>query len=51
MDEWQWIFLIGGFVYILPAIFFIAFGSGEVQKWNEKTAERKSKSVENTSKP
>lgn len=35
MAEWQWIFIIGGFVYIVPGLFFMAFGSGEVQKWNE----------------
>lgn len=35
MNEWQYIFIIGGIVYILPALFFMIFGSGEVQKWNE----------------
>jgi hypothetical protein len=35
MNEWQWIFIIGAFVYIVPAIIFIAFGSGEDQKWSE----------------
>lgn len=35
MFEWQWIFLIGACVYILPALFFISFGSGEIQHWNE----------------
>lgn len=35
MAEWQWIFIIGAFIYILPGVFFMAFGSGEVQKWNE----------------
>ncbi|KAG5677919.1 hypothetical protein PVAND_007635 [Polypedilum vanderplanki] len=34
MKEWQWIFIIGACVYIIPGIFFIIFGSGEVQKWN-----------------
>ncbi|KAL7050318.1 hypothetical protein ACKWTF_004034 [Chironomus riparius] len=42
MDEWQWIFIIGAFVYILPGLFFIAFGSGEVQKWNEGQSDSKS---------
>lgn len=42
MDEWQWIFFIGAFVYILPAIFFILFGSGDVQKWNEDRSDSKS---------
>ncbi|CAO1366144.1 unnamed protein product [Diamesa serratosioi] len=36
MDEWQYVFYIGAAVYIVPALFFILFGSGEVQKWNEK---------------
>lgn len=35
MNEWQWIFIIGAFVYIIPALIFMAFGSGEVQKWND----------------
>lgn len=35
MQEWQYIFIIGAFVYILPALFFILFGSGEIQQWNE----------------
>lgn len=42
MDEWQWIFIIGAFVYILPGLFFITFGSGEVQKWNEGQSDSKS---------
>lgn len=36
MNEWQWIFIIGGIVYILPGLFFMIFGSGEIQPWNEK---------------
>jgi MFS transporter, ACS family, solute carrier family 17 (sodium-dependent inorganic phosphate cotransporter), other len=36
MAEWQYVFGIGALVYIIPAIVFIIFGSGEVQKWNEK---------------
>lgn len=35
MDEWQYVFGIGALVYIIPAIIFIIFGSGEVQKWND----------------
>lgn len=38
MDEWQYVFGIGALVYILPAIIFIIFGSGEVQEWNESKA-------------
>lgn len=36
MDEWQYVFGIGAMAYIAPAIIFIIFGSGEVQKWNDK---------------
>lgn len=36
MEEWQYVFGIGALVYIIPAIIFIIFGSGEVQEWNEK---------------
>lgn len=36
MNEWQYVFGIGALVYILPGIIFIFFGSGDVQKWNEK---------------
>lgn len=36
MDEWQYIFGIGAMVYIIPALIFMLFGSGEVQKWNNK---------------
>lgn len=35
MNEWQYIFFIGACVYIIPAVFFILFGSGEIQQWNE----------------
>ncbi|XP_055598417.1 sialin-like [Uranotaenia lowii] len=35
MDEWQYIFGIGAAAYILPALVFVIFGSGAVQKWNE----------------
>lgn len=27
--------MIGSAVYILPAVIFMVFGSGEVQKWNQ----------------
>jgi hypothetical protein len=30
------VFLVGGSAYIFPAIFFIIFGSGDVQLWNER---------------
>lgn len=34
-EEWTKIFWIGGGVYIVPALIFMMFGSGEVQKWND----------------
>lgn len=34
-EEWTKIFWIGGGVYIVPALVFMVFGSGEVQKWND----------------
>lgn len=33
--EWNIIFVIGSIAYIVPAILFIIFGSGNIQKWNE----------------
>jgi len=36
MDEWQNIFIIDGTLYITSAVFFVLFGSGEVQKWNKR---------------
>ncbi|XP_041783948.1 sialin-like [Anopheles merus] len=35
MEEWQYVFIIGAAAYIVPALIFIVFGSGQVQKWNE----------------
>ncbi|XP_040167226.1 putative inorganic phosphate cotransporter [Anopheles arabiensis] len=35
MDEWKYVFLLTAGFYIVSGIFFIAFGSGKVQKWNE----------------
>ncbi|XP_055625542.1 sialin-like [Toxorhynchites rutilus septentrionalis] len=35
MQEWQYVFAIGAAAYIVPALVFILFGSGMVQKWNE----------------
>lgn len=47
MEEWRILFFIGGAVYIMPAIFFIIFGSGNVQEWNEpaNTRRRSNKST------
>uniref|UniRef100_A0A182K207 Major facilitator superfamily (MFS) profile domain-containing protein n=1 Tax=Anopheles christyi TaxID=43041 RepID=A0A182K207_9DIPT len=35
MEEWQYVFMIGAAAYIVPALIFVIFGSGQVQKWNE----------------
>lgn len=35
LNEWQYVFGIGALAYIIPAAIFIAFGSGNVQKWND----------------
>ncbi|XP_014102201.1 sialin [Bactrocera oleae] len=40
INEWHYVFLIGAAVYIIPALIFWVFGSGEIQKWNE--ADKKS---------
>lgn len=40
INEWRNVFLLGAGVYIIPAIIFILFGSGEVQQWNEQNTRR-----------
>lgn len=34
MEEWRYIFAIGAVAYILPALIYAIYGSGEIQKWN-----------------
>ena len=46
MNEWQYIFLIGALVYIAPAIVYMFFGSGEVQKWNQRQEKEDEESEE-----
>jgi MFS transporter, ACS family, solute carrier family 17 (sodium-dependent inorganic phosphate cotransporter), other len=46
LDEWQNIFFIGAIVYIAPAIIFMLFGSGEVQKWNQREEKKDVESEE-----
>ena len=43
LSQWNNVFLVGAVVYIIPAIIFMCFGSGEVQPWNdpEKTTNPK----------
>lgn len=36
MEEWRYIFAIGAIAYILPALIYAVYGSGEVQKWNSR---------------
>lgn len=35
IDQWHNVFLIGAAAYIIPALIFWLFGSGDIQKWNE----------------
>ncbi|KAL9915576.1 sialin isoform 1-T2 [Glossina fuscipes fuscipes] len=35
IEQWHWVFIIGGLIYIVPALIFWLIGSGSVQKWNE----------------
>lgn len=41
------IFIIGGIAYILPAIVYLIFGSGETQTWNERPKD-KQQSIQST---
>lgn len=38
--EWTQLFAIGAVAYILPALVFLVFGSGNVQPWNEPKAKQ-----------
>ncbi|KPJ13856.1 putative transporter C38C10.2 [Papilio machaon] len=33
-DQWRPVFFVGASVYIISAVFFIAFGTGNIQPWN-----------------
>ncbi|GAB0086052.1 sialin [Sergentomyia squamirostris] len=49
MDEWSKIFYIGSVVYIVTAIVFMIFGSGNIQPWNEpKKPEEQPEKGQNT---
>lgn len=37
IKQWNTIFIINAILYIVPAIIFILFGSGQIQKWNNLT--------------
>lgn len=35
MDEWRTVFTLGAFILFISSLFYIVFGSAEVQSWNE----------------
>ena len=37
MEEWRNAFMVGGAVFIGSCIFFLIFGSADIQPWNNKT--------------
>lgn len=39
-EQWNKVFNINAIFYIAPAIFFIFFGSGKIQRWNDLEAAR-----------
>lgn len=50
MNEWHIIFYIGAAVYIACGLFFMVFGSGEIQSWNytkEELQVEQAKGVDN----
>lgn len=40
IESWGIIFIIAALAYILPSLFFVLFGSGEVQSWNDVSSAR-----------
>lgn len=49
--EWSHLFTIGAVAYIVPALVFILFGSGEVQPWNEPPAKKLDESLPKPASP
>ncbi|CAG9767284.1 unnamed protein product [Ceutorhynchus assimilis] len=47
-DQWKIIFFIASGIYVATDLFYVLFGSGEVQKWNENPAARKNVFMEST---
>lgn len=47
IDHWSNVFLVGSIVYIVPAIVFMFFGSGEVQPWNDPEQMKRQKGRDN----
>lgn len=51
ITEWSYVFMVGAGMYVVPAIFFMIFGSAEVQPWNEpKVKVDREKGVESAQK-
>lgn len=48
VDEWNQIFFISSAMYIFTAIFFMLFGSGEVQYWNDDSYKIKENAQQKT---
>lgn len=46
IEQWKYIFWIGGLFYIIPALIFMIFGSGEIQPWNNPDESKKLKDSE-----
>lgn len=40
------VFIIAAAAYILPAVVFVLFGSGNVQKWNDKSSKNEQNTVD-----
>lgn len=45
IEQWSKNFLIGGGVYIGAGLFFILFGTSQIQPWNEKLPEKNAEEV------
>lgn len=41
--EWRPVFILGASVYFAAAAYFIVFGTGELQEWNEIVVKDKQK--------
>lgn len=46
IGAWNNVFLVGSVVYIVPAIVFMLFGSGQVQPWNDPEGTETTRSSE-----
>ncbi|GAB0092061.1 sialin-like [Sergentomyia squamirostris] len=41
MASWRNVFILGAFVYIVAAVFFMIFGTGKIQPWNNSSNSKK----------